>query len=133
MPIRVPRSVKPASATAAAKPDDAPGDAADGKKPDPAKPAQVDDEPNDDAGSLSAEDENEGDAAAASHDSARYAEYIRKIIPKVKERALEKLVDKIDASTDKKMGRLSMALVGFSFVSFLLLLMPLTLRKKYPG
>lgn len=91
----------------------------------------------DDTGDMSKAEELEGNSIALGcHDEActkKYAEYIERIVPKVKERVLEKLDEKIDEKQAKKMNTLSMALFGFSLTGFLLLLMPLFLAKKYPG
>lgn len=94
----------------------------------------------DDEGELSKEDEIEGNKIGLGcHGDAEdgctkaYAEFIKKIIPKVKAKALEKLEAKIDEKQAKKMQTLSMVLFFFGFTGLLLLLMPLFLAKKYPG
>jgi hypothetical protein len=46
---------------------------------------------------------------------------------------LEKMEAKIAKSTDKKMKTFSLIVMGVSVLGFLLLLMPLFLKKKYPG
>jgi hypothetical protein len=110
-----------------------------------ASPARADEEPEDLSpptevapapeaeGTLSKEEEKEGEAAAKTHDAAKYAAYIRSILPKVKERALEKIEKKLQASQEAKMATLSTVLGWVSLSGFLLLLMPLFLMKKYPG
>lgn len=97
-------------------------------------------DPPDEDGELSKDDELEGNklglgCQGGEEDACTklYASWIRKIIPKVKEKALEKIEDKMEASQAKKMQTLSTALFAFSATGFLLLLMPLFLKKKYPG
>jgi len=94
----------------------------------------------DDDGELSKADELEGNKIGLGcHGDAEegctklYAEFIKKIIPKVKEKALEKLEAKIDEKQAKKMQTLSWVLFFFSFSGLLLFLMPAFLAKKYPG
>jgi hypothetical protein len=128
-----------APAPAADKPKD---DKADDKEPPKSEtpgPGQLkpsadgEEDVADDDGTLSKAEEEEGKQAAATHDSAKYAEYIRKIIPIVKERVIDKLSAKITAKTEQKMSRIGIGLVAFSFASWLILLAPLFLSKKYPG
>jgi hypothetical protein len=60
-------------------------------------------------------------------------ETFRKIVRLTKKFQLERMQKKMAAKQAKRMGWFSMAVAGFSLCGFLLLLMPLVLRKKYPG
>jgi hypothetical protein len=89
--------------------------------------------PPSDNGDLSAADEREGDRIAALHDPAKYGEWLRLIVEKVKEHVLDKTIAKIEEKQAAKMATLSTILFGVSLSGFLLLLLPLALAKKYPG
>jgi hypothetical protein len=61
------------------------------------------------------------------------ADVLEKKIQDVKEHVLDKMETKMEEKQAKKMGKLSSALALFSLTGLLLLLMPLFLRKSYPG
>ncbi|MFO0618191.1 MAG: hypothetical protein U0414_36700 [Polyangiaceae bacterium] len=58
---------------------------------------------------------------------------LRKKIQETKKKVHDKMVVKANAKLERRMNLIAMALAGTSLLSFLLLLMPLFLRKKYPG
>jgi hypothetical protein len=111
--------------------------AGDHDKPGAAPPAHAGDDDDEGGGgpsdALSDEDEKEGSKIALTHDKEAYAAFIRKIVPKVRDKVLEKLETKMIAKHDKKMGKLAMILSLASLSGFLLLLMPIFLATKYPG
>jgi hypothetical protein len=60
-------------------------------------------------------------------------EKFRQLVQTVRKIVLDKMATKMAAKADKRMANFSLFVVAFSGAGLLLLLMPLALRKRYPG
>ena len=77
-----------------------------------------------------------GDTLDEAHPGMEPAEYLallKEVLVAQREKVAERLEEKIAAKQEAKMATLSSVLGWFSLAGLLLLLLPLSLRKKYPG
>lgn len=73
------------------------------------------------------------DPQAINKMAQRFVPVLRKKIQDAKKKTHDKMVAKANAKLEKRMNTLAMVLGGVSLCSFLLLLMPLFMKKKFPG
>jgi hypothetical protein len=66
-------------------------------------------------------------------DKEKFAEVLRKLVAKAREKIMPKLEAKVERSTEKGMNRIATGLGIFSLCGVFLLLLPLYYKKKYPG